>query len=111
MREFPMPRALWIRTPIIPGATDREENLFELGRLLADLAPPRFERWELCAFNNLCADKYRRLGKEWEYARAPLMTAEAMEGLVEAARRGSGGTVIVSWTGSVRIEAERTLQC
>jgi pyruvate formate lyase activating enzyme len=92
-------------------ATDREENLFELGRLLADLAPPRFERWELCAFNNLCADKYRRLGKEWEYARAPLMTAEAMEGLVEAARRGSGGTVIVSWTGSVRIEAERTLQC
>jgi pyruvate formate lyase activating enzyme len=107
MRESPLPAALWIRTPIIPGATDREENLLELGALIASIAPPRLERWELCAFNNLCADKYRRLGKDWQYARAPLMDAAAMEALAAAARRGSGGRVEVSWTGPTRIGAER----
>ena len=111
MRRSPMPGALWIRTPIIPGATDREDNLYELGRLLAELAPPRLERWELCAFNNLCADKYRRLGREWSYAASPLMRASAMEALVEAARRGSRGRVEVSWTGSTLIEEERTVPC
>ena len=33
------------------------------------------ERWELCAFNNLCRDKYGRLGLEWAFADTPLMTA------------------------------------
>jgi pyruvate formate lyase activating enzyme len=107
MREFPMPATLWIRTPIVPGATDREENLFKLGAIIAAIAPPRLERWELCAFNNLCADKYRRLGKEWEYARAPLMRAADMDRLAAAARLGSGGCVAVTWTGSARIEPER----
>ena len=127
MRRSPMPGALWIRTPIIPGATDREDNLYELGRLLADIDPPRLERWELCAFNNLCADKYRRLGREWAYAGSPLMEATAMEalaaaarrglakatrrGLAKAARRGSQGELAVSWTGSTLMEEERTVQC
>lgn len=107
MRNSSEPAALWLRSPVIPGATAREENYFELGKLVASIAPPRLERWELCAFNNLCADKYRRLGKDWPYARSPLMTASEMEGLAAAARRGSGGIVEVSWTGSTRIEPER----
>ncbi|MGO8694393.1 MAG: glycyl-radical enzyme activating protein [Rectinemataceae bacterium] len=107
MREASMPAALWIRTPVIPGATDREENLYELGRRVAAIAPPRLERWELCAFNNLCADKYRRLGREWKYARSPLMIASDMSRLARAARRGAGGFVEVSWTGSVRMGPER----
>ncbi len=106
MRTSPMPAALWIRTPIVPGATDREENLLELGALIADLAPPRLERWELCAFNNLCAEKYRRLGMEWEFAQAPLMRATDMETLAGAARRGSRGLVDVSWTGSTAEASE-----
>jgi pyruvate formate lyase activating enzyme len=114
------PSAMWIRTPVIPGATDREENLYGLGRLVGRVAPPRLERWELCAFNNLCADKYRRLGRDWAFASAPLMTALDMSRLAAAAKRGiEAGSAergegraaidpaIVSWTGSTRIEPER----
>ena len=107
MRESAMPAALWIRTPIIPGATDSEGNLFELGRRIAAAAPPRLERWELCAFNNLCADKYRRLGRDWPFAASPLMTRESMERLAAAASLGAGGSVRISWTGSTRMEPER----
>ena len=40
MGEHSRPEAIWIRTPVIPGATDTEENLRGLGLLLARLAPP-----------------------------------------------------------------------
>lgn len=98
------PGAIWIRSPIVPGATDREGGVEAIGRLLAKMDIPRLERWELCAFNNLCADKYRRLGIEWKHARTPLMRREDMERLAAAAERGLGRSGIVSWTGSTRIE-------
>lgn len=107
MRKNGRPGAMWIRSPVIPGATDREENFFYLGRRIADLAGPGLERWELCAFNNLCADKYKRLGLEWAHAMSPLMTATDMEALAQAARLGSRGLVEVSWTGSTRLGPER----
>jgi len=98
------PGAVWIRSPIVPGATDREEGVEAIGRLLARLDILRLERWELCAFNNLCADKYRRLGIEWRYSGTPLMRSEDMDRLAAAAERGLGRSGIVSWTGSTRIE-------
>jgi pyruvate formate lyase activating enzyme len=45
---------LWIRTPLIPGATDTDENLTAIGRYIADQMNGTVARWELCAFNNLC---------------------------------------------------------
>ncbi len=69
------PFELWIRTPLIPGATTSEENLQAIGRYLADTLNGSISRWELCAFNNLCRDQYKRLGMEWAYAQTPLMTA------------------------------------
>jgi pyruvate formate lyase activating enzyme len=108
MRCHEKPRSLWIRTPIIPCATDREENLLGLGRAIARIAPPRLERWELCAFNNLCADKYLRLGKAWPYAARPLMAESDMERLTAAAQRGLGGHPLqATWTGSTRLETAR----
>ena len=98
------PGAVWVRSPIVPGATDRAESVEAIGRLLATMPTLRLERWELCAFNNLCADKYRRLGVDWAHSGTPLMRASDMDRLAAAAERGLGQKGIVSWTGSVEIE-------
>ena len=76
---------LWVRTPIIPGATDSDANI----RAIAALVGDRAQVWELCAFNNLCADKYTRLGKTWAFRGLPLMSGARMEAL-EALARASG---------------------
>ncbi len=124
MERSGRPGAMWIRTPIIPGATDREENLYGLGRLIGAVAPPRLERWELCAFNNLCADKHSALGRDWAYSGRPLCEPEVMARLAEAARSGlEAGSAervpgreavsldCVSCTGATRLAAERMEQC
>ncbi|MEZ4550737.1 MAG: hypothetical protein R2874_09745 [Desulfobacterales bacterium] len=49
---------MWIRTPLIPEATATPENMAAIAR--PDRHPPqrRGIPVELCAFNNLCRDKY-----------------------------------------------------
>jgi pyruvate formate lyase activating enzyme len=108
MTRAPLPASLWIRTPIIPGATDGEENIAAIGRFLAQLSPPRLERWELCAFNDLCADKYRRLGREWAYAGQNLMKAADMARLRDVAEEALGKPGIVTWSGPTRLEQQRS---
>jgi len=44
------------------------------------------ERWELCAFNNLCTDKYKRLDIDWAFQDAPLITKKHMDDLLEVAK-------------------------
>ena len=89
---------LWVRTPIIPGATDDEENIRALARIVRD----RADRWELCAFNNLCRDKYERLYKDWIFKESGLMSLEQMELLVAAAL--DEGAANVRYTGKTRLE-------
>ena len=61
-------KRLWIRTPLIPGVTDGPANIRAIGGFLAERLGNRVERWELCLFNHLCRDKYRRLEMNWKYA-------------------------------------------
>lgn len=75
---------LWIRTPVIPGATDSEANIAAIGALLKGV--PCIERWELCSFNNLCAAKYRSLGLRWEYEGVKPLAKKQMENLLDIAR-------------------------
>ncbi len=90
---------LWIRTPVIPGATDREDNIRALARLIAG----RADRWELLAFNNLGRDKYKRLGRTWPFAETPLMTKERMETLVGIAH--DVGCTCAQFTGMTALES------
>jgi len=75
---------LWVRTPIIPGATDSAQNIQAIGALIKREGTV-VERWELCAFNNLCKDKYRRLNIPWKYNDTGLITEEEARRLKAAA--------------------------
>lgn len=72
---------LWIRTPLIPGATTTEANLKAIGAHIAANLNGQVERWELCAFNNLCRDKYERLGLQWAFADAELLSQSELDQL------------------------------
>jgi pyruvate formate lyase activating enzyme len=93
------PAQLWIRTPVIPGATDDDDNIRAIGMFIRDRLQPYIERWELCAFNNLCTSKYDRLGCDWPFRDAPLMTAERMEALAGIARSAVEIADRVGWNG------------
>ena len=97
-------KTIWIRTPLIPGATDQLENILAIGGLIASELDRVVERWELCAFNNLCRDKYRRLGMEWAYSSRILQSRADLDE-IEAWAKSSGfdpGRVFV--TGAARVE-------
>jgi pyruvate formate lyase activating enzyme len=103
VRDHVLPREMWVRTPLIPGATDRAENIAGIGAFIAERLGSVVTRWELCAFNNLCRDKYIRLGKEWEFAHTALLEPEEAEALAETARRSGVNPSIVRLTGATRL--------
>jgi pyruvate formate lyase activating enzyme len=82
------PTALWIRTPLIPGATATAGNLTAIGRYIGEQLADVTQRWELCAFNGACNQKYEKLGQAWHYAGQPLMEQHAIATLREAALTG-----------------------
>jgi pyruvate formate lyase activating enzyme len=98
---------LWVRTPVIPGATASEENIRGIGRFMASLPQGAVDRWELCSFNNLCGDKYRRLGMKWPFKDTPLLDRESMEVLTGCAARSGVNPEIVRWNGPTKMEVER----
>jgi pyruvate formate lyase activating enzyme len=95
---------LWVRTPLIPGATATEANLRAIGSWLAHFMDGTVERWELCAFNNLCRDKYQRLGISWTFAEAPLMSRDELDALAGHARSSGIDPARVTLTGAARAD-------
>lgn len=102
IREHGRP-LLWVRTPLIPDATDSPANLAGIGAFLAAEIGPALERWELCAFNNLCRDKYRRLGLEWAYQDVPLYSQEQLEDFERLARQTALPAERVMVSGAARM--------
>ena len=97
-------KILWIRTPIIPETTATIRNISALGAFIANNLGGLVQRWELCAFNNLCRDKYRRLGMSWQYASTPLMSKAKLERLETCAKKSGVDPGIVIATGVTRVE-------
>jgi pyruvate formate lyase activating enzyme len=96
------PKTIWVRTPVIPGATDTPENIRGIGRFINTRLHGMIARWELCAFNNLCRDKYTRLGLDWPYAHAALPERSTMKELTQIAQ-STVSPAIVCWSGSTRL--------
>lgn len=91
-------KKIWVRTPIIPGATDTDDNIRGIARFIKG----KFDRWDMCAFNNLCRDKYERLYQDWFYRTTELMTSERMDELVKIAE--SEGLTEVYRSGATRLK-------
>jgi len=89
---------LWVRTPVIPGCTDSEENIRAIAAFIKDELST-VERWDLLSFNNTCGSKYQRLGMKWELEGAPLIEKERMEGLARLAEEAG---CKVAWSGVTR---------
>ncbi|MBN1498855.1 MAG: glycyl-radical enzyme activating protein [Spirochaetes bacterium] len=103
INEKKLSTEIWIRTPVIPGATDAVENIRKIAEFLSD-KQNSISKWELCSFNNLCNEKYRRLGIQWEYEHTPLMQSEEMDFLVNAALDCGIDKSKIAWTGMTRKE-------
>ncbi|HSA13414.1 MAG TPA: glycyl-radical enzyme activating protein [Spirochaetota bacterium] len=95
---------LWVRTPVIPGATARDENIAGIGAFISANLHGTVQRWELCSFNNLCRDKYRRLDLGWEFAHEQLLGRDMMEHYAEVAKKSGVDPLIVHWSGATRME-------
>lgn len=108
MRSHVHPSALWIRTPLIPGATAAKENISGIGRFIKDHLKDGVDRWELCAFNNLCRDKYLRLNQEWAYANEDLLAQSFLDELADAAKSSGVDPDRVFVTGAARLENRET---
>jgi pyruvate formate lyase activating enzyme len=94
---------IWVRTPIIPGATASEENISALAYYLREMFNDCISRWELCAFNNLCRDQYQRLGMDWIFAQTPLLTSNDLAHWVEIVKRTGFRSDLVIATGATRV--------
>lgn len=99
------PQGLWIRTPLIPGATDTVDNIRGIGAWLGRNLPGQITRWELCGFNNLCKDKYTRLDMTWPFQDAELLDSEHIDKLVMVARNSGVDPDIVHWSGTAKLQA------
>ncbi|MGC9349875.1 MAG: glycyl-radical enzyme activating protein, partial [Anaerolineae bacterium] len=80
-----IPMHLWIRTPLIPDATATPDNIAAISRYIGEHLADVVDRWELCAFNNACQQKYDKLGIDWHYADYPLMDQQFIDNLREVA--------------------------
>ncbi len=98
------PKELWIRTPIIPGVTANKDNIGKIGEFIATSLEGAVNRWELCAFNNLCRDKYLRLGRVWDFNESEQITTELMEELASVARKSGVDPDVVFWSGSTKLD-------
>ena len=106
MQSNGRPKQLWIRTPIIPDATATGENIRGIGKFISGNLDGLVNRWELCAFNNLCRDKYLRLDLDWEYGDYDLLTKLLMEKMAAVARNSGVDPAIVLWSGSTKLEVD-----
>lgn len=96
---------LWIRTPLIPGASASEENIASIASFIVrELGAEQIERWELPSFNNSCISKYERLGQRWPFAGADLLCRRETDRLFQTAVDAGFPAEKLTVTGVVRAD-------
>lgn len=90
-------KPMWVRTPVIPGYTDAEENVRAIARFIREELPG-VERYDLLAFNNTCEAKYARLGLVFALGGEGLLMEDKMIALMQAAE--DEGLDVAHWSGA-----------
>ena len=92
---------LWIRTPLIPGYTARDDNVEGIAQFISTNLGDAVERWDLLSFNNFALAKYERLDLNWPLKSSSLLTKAEMEHYVQIAQKIVG--VNVQWSGPTQL--------
>ncbi len=100
---------LWIRTPIIPNATDRDDTIRAISAFICEHLGNHVSRWELCAFNPLGKDKYARLGMTWAHEKTLPMEKTRMDALVATAVESGVDRSVVVHTGATRSDKKEEI--
>lgn len=79
IREGKFNCEIWIRTPLIPGITDKDENIRNIAVFIKEHLDDVVTRFEMCTFNKACINKYEKLGLSWQCNNLPLITASDAE--------------------------------
>jgi len=83
----------WIRTPIVPGYTDQEENVEALAKMIA--GKTCVERWELLPYHSFGIKKYNELHLPYPLQDVARPTEEKMTRLREIAKNICGTRILV----------------
>lgn len=87
IRKEQLPVRLWIRTPLIPEMTATNENIAGIGSFISEHLADLVKKWELCAFNTMCTNKYEQQGVKWTLADKSLLSSDDMAVLLKTARQ------------------------
>lgn len=85
---------IMIRTPLIPGVNDSEEELVKIGRFVGSLS--RVHYIQLLPYHRLGTDTYRKLGRPYQLADVKVPSRDHMEWCREVVGRASGVHVILT---------------
>ena len=80
---------LWVRHVVVPGLNDSLEDMGKIKVLAESFS--NLEKIEWLPFHNLCVEKYQSLGIPFPLAGTDNMDEEALQRLVEAAKRRRRG--------------------
>lgn len=70
----PTEQAIRLRVPLIPGVNDADEDIRQIGALVASL--PRRHRLDLLPYHHIAVEKYARLGRPYALVDAHPIPAE-----------------------------------
>jgi len=85
----------WIRVPVIPGYTDSEKNLRGIALFLKENMPS-LARVDLLGYNDLCANDYAMLDRDYPLAGTPRVAESAMLHFQEIMAQSGAGMVSIS---------------
>ena len=83
----------WIRTPIVPGYTDQEENITSIAKLLTKTNC--VVKWELLPYHSFGEKKYKELQIAYQLQSVKRPTDEKMKSLRDIANNYCGTRILV----------------